>query len=300
MSISCVCRQLGYSKQAYYKSKSNQQKKTCYYSVAKQKVLAVRKQLPCLGVRKLYYLLAKDFKSQQIPVGRDKLFRILRHENLLVVKKKRYTKTTQSHHWMQKYPNLIKGLQTINPEQLWVADITWLNLKKGPCYLHLITDGYSKKIMGYEVSNNLLAASTIKALKMALKARTYTTALIHHSNRGFQYCSTGYVNVLKNKNIAISMTQDGSPYDNAVAERVNGILKQEFDLDEPFEDIKQAKREVKRAVGLYNNQRPHLSNTMLTPMQMHEQNKLKPKAWHKKIARTIKGPCDCLPSLPNS
>jgi len=146
VSITSVSRQLGYSKQAYYKSKNNQQKKNCYYTMAKQKVLAVRKQLPRLGTRKLYYLLAEDFKKEQIPVGRDKLFTILRNEQLLIVKKKRYTKTTDSRHWMHKYPDLIKGLQTVKPEQLWVADITWIYLKNGYCYLHPITDAYSKKI----------------------------------------------------------------------------------------------------------------------------------------------------------
>ena len=297
MSITSVCCQLGYSKQAYYKSKSNQQKKNCYYTMAKQKVLAVRKQLPRLGTRKLYYLLAADFKREHITVGRDKLFTILRNEQLLIVKKKRYTKTTDSRHWMHKYPDLIKGLQTERPEQLWVADITWMHLKNGYCYLHLITDAYSKKIMGYEVSLNLAAVSTIKALEMAIKVRKYTTPLIHHSDRGLQYCSAGYIKLLTSNNIEISMTQDGNPYDNAIAERVNGILKDEFDLDNVFENIEQLRKEVKQSIDLYNKQRPHLSNNMLTPIQMHNQNKLKPRAWHKKPTRTLEGSCGFLPSL---
>jgi len=300
VSITSVSRQLGYSKQAYYKSRNNQQKKNCYYTMAKQKVLAVRKQLPRLGTRKLYYLLAEDFKKEHITVGRDKLFTILRNEQLLIVKKKRYTKTTDSRHWMHKYADLIKGLQTVNPEQLWVADITWMYLKNGYCYLHLITDAYSKKIMGYEVSLNLASVSTIKALEMALKTRKYTTPLIHHSDRGLQYCSAGYIKLLNNNNVAISMTQDGSPYDNAIAERVNGILKDEFELDDIFENIEQARSEVKQSIDLYNRQRPHLSNSMLTPDQMHNQNKLKPKAWHKKTTKTLEGSCGFLPSLPHS
>ncbi len=300
MSITSVSRQLGYSKQAYYKSKTNQQSKKCYHTMAKQKVLAVRKQLPRLGTRKLYHLLAGDFRKEHIAVGRDKLFSILRQEDLLIVKKKRYTKTTDSKHWMHKYPNLIKGLQITNPEQVWVADITWLYLKDGYCYLHLITDAYSKKIMGYEVSLNLAATSTIKALEMALKSRKYTTALIHHSDRGLQYCSAGYTQLLEGNKIDISMTQDGSPYDNAIAERVNGILKDEFGLDDTFENIEQVKSEVKQSVDLYNKQRPHLSNSMLTPEQMHNQNKLKPKAWHKKTTRTLEGSYGFLPSLTHS
>ena len=265
--------------------------------MAKQKVLAIRKQLPRIGTRKLYYLLGEDFKKEHIAVGRDKLFSILGQEQLLIVKKKRFTKTTDSRHWMHKYPNLIKGLQPINPEQIWVADITWLNIKNNYCYLHLITDAYSKKIMGYEVSSNLAATSTVKALQMALKNRKYTTSLIHHSDRGLQYCSAGYTKLLTDNNVDISMTQDGSPYDNAIAERVNGILKDEFGLDDTFENIEQAKSEIKQSIDLYNLLRPHLSNNMLTPNEMHKQNKLKPKAWHKKPTTTLEGSCGFLPSL---
>lgn len=265
--------------------------------MAKQKVLEVRKQLPRLGTRKLYYLLAKDFKKEQIAVGRDKLFSILRSEQLLIGRKKRFTKTTDSRHWMHKYPNLIKGLQPVNPEQIWVADITWLSIKNDYCYLHLITDAYSKKIMGYQVSDNLAAASTIKALEMALRNRKYTTPLIHHSDRGLQYCSAGYTKLLTDNNMNISMTQDGSPYDNAIAERVNGILKDEFGLDDTFQNMEQARNEAKQSIDLYNTLRPHLSNNMLTPTKMHKQNKLKPKAWHKKTTRTFEGSCGFLPSL---
>ena len=300
ISITSVSRQLGYSKQAYYKSKTNQQKKNCYRTMAKQKVLEVRKQLPRLGTRKLYHLLAGDFKKEHIAVGRDKLFSILREEQLLIIKKKRYTKTTDSKHWMHKYPNLIKGLQLMHPEQIWVADITWLAIKSNYCYLHLITDAYSKKIMGYELSDSLNATNTIKALNMALRNRKYTTPLIHHSDRGLQYCSAGYTKLLTDNNVDISMTQDGSPYDNAIAERVNGILKDEFGLDDTFENMEQAKSEVKQSIDLYNRLRPHLSNTMLTPIEMHKQNKLKPKAWHKKTTRTLERSCGFLPSLQHS
>ena len=300
MSITSASRQLGYSKQAYYKSKTNQQKKICYHAIAKQKVLVVRQQLPRLGTRKLYYMLVEEFKREHIAVGRDKLFSILRAEQLLIAKKKRYTKTTDSKHWMHKYPNLVKGIQPEKPEQIWVADITWLYTSNGYCYLHLITDAYSKKIMGYEVSVNLAASSTIKALEMAIRKRNYTTPLIHHSDRGLQYCSAGYVKQLTNNHIQVSMTQDGSPYDNAIAERVNGILKDEFGLDDEFDTIEQASREVNQSIKLYNKLRPHLSNGLLTPNQMHNQNKLKPKAWHKKTTRTLEGSCGFLPSLQHS
>lgn len=295
ISITAVCRQLGYSKQAYYKSKSNQQLKLCYRNIAKQKVLRVRQQLPRTGTRKLYYLLEKEFKHEQIKIGRDKLFSILRDEQLLIIKKKRYTKTTNSKHWLHKYPNLIKGLSITRPEQIWVADITYISIEKGFIYLHLITDAYSKQIMGYCLSDNLAATSTITALQMALSKRKYKNQLIHHSDRGLQYCSAGYVSLLDKNNIDISMTQDGNPYDNAIAERVNGILKDEFALDDILPDFKHAQKQTDQAVSLYNNQRPHLSCSMLTPNQMHSQTKLTIKTWAKKNHKNFGGSCYFLP-----
>lgn len=292
ISIAAVCRQLGYSKQAYYKTKINQQTKICYRNIAKQKVLGIRQQLPRTGTRKLYYLLAEQFRQEHIKVGRDKLFSILRDEQLLIVKKKRYTQTTNSKHWLDKYPNLFKEQRITGPEQAWVADITYLSIDKGFIYLHLITDAYSKQIMGYCLSDNLAATSTIKALQMALSKRRYKTRLIHHSDRGLQYCSAGYVSLLNKNDIEISMTQDGNPYDNAIAERVNGILKDEFGLDETLPDIIQAKRQTDQAILLYNNQRPHLSCGMLTPKQMHSQAKLKMKTWAKKNHKNFSDSCD--------
>lgn len=167
-----------------------------------------------------------------------------------------------------------------NPEQIWVADITWLSIKNDYCYLYLITDAYSKKIMGYQVSDNLAAAITIKALERALRNRKYTTPLIHHSDRGLQYCSAGYTKLRADNNMSISMPQGGSPYDNAIAERVNGILKDEFGLDDTFQNMEHAKNEAKQSIDLYNTLRPHLSNSMLTPTEIRQQNKLNPNAWH--------------------
>lgn len=271
--------------------------KLCYRNIAKQKVLLVRNLLPRTGTRKLYYLLEKEFKQQHLRIGRDKLFSILRDEQLLIIKKKRYTKTTNSKHWLHKYPNLVKDLAITRPEQIWVADITYLSIEKGFIYLHLITDAYSKQIMGYCLSDNLAATSTIKALQMALSKRKYKNKLIHHSDRGLQYCSTGYVSLLDKNDIDISMTQDGNPYDNAIAERVNGILKDEFALDDILPDFKHAQQQTDQAVSLYNNQRPHLSCSMLTPKQMHSQAKLKIKTWAKKNHKNFGGSCDFLPLL---
>lgn len=257
----------------------------------------IRREMPRLGTRKLYYLLKESFIRDGISIGRDRLFTLLREEGLLIIKKKKYTKTTDSKHWMRKYPNLSKKLELKRPEQLWVADITYLSMRNRYCYLHLVTDAYSKQIMGYHVSETLAATETLKALQMALENRQYQDSLIHHSDRGLQYCSAGYVKTLQQKSIAISMTEDGCPYDNAIAERVNGILKDEFSLDEVFEHQSQLQLQVKQSIETYNNKRPHDSNHLLTPNEMHRQDKLKPRAWHKKSTRTFGGSCGFLPSL---
>jgi transposase InsO family protein len=183
---------------------------------------------------------------------------------------------------MRKYPNIVKGLQVKRPEQVWVADITYLDVGQDHCFLHLVTDAYSRKIVGYKVSNDLSGVHTLMALQTAIKNRQYDKPLIHHSDRGLQYCSSAYVNQLQSNQISISMTEDGSPYDNAIAERVNGILKDEFGLDEPFEDIAQAELQTRQAIKLYNQARPHMSCSMLTPDKMHKQLCMKSKNWHKK------------------
>jgi putative transposase len=248
----------------------------------KEKVLAYRRSMPRLGTRKLHYLLKQELNGPGLSLGRDRLFTLLREEGLLVKKKRRFCKTTDSRGWMRRHPNRVKDLEVTRPEQLWVSDITYLALQKGYCYLHLVSDAYSKRIMGYQVSEDLRAQHSLEALKRALKRRSYAGELIHHSDRGLQYSSALYTGVLEEHRVQISMTQDGSPYDNAIAERINGILKDEYGLDEALEDFAQANRQVKEAVQSYNNQRPHLSHHYLTPNQMHQQHSLKPKKWNKK------------------
>jgi putative transposase len=256
----------------------------------KEQILSIRSTMPRLGTRKLYHLLKESAGTKDLLRGRDALFRLLREENLLVKQRRRYQKTTDSRHWMRQYPNLSKELELTRPEQLWVADITYLGLKEGFCYLHLVTDAYSKKIMGYQLSTSLEAQHSAEALKMALSQRSSQSRLIHHSDRGLQYCSSAYTSLLRKNQIQISMTQDGSPYDNAIAERINGILKDEYGLDDVFEDLTQVQKQVKEAVLSYNEQRPHLSNHFLTPCEMHQQNTLKPKKWKKKTTRIINQP----------
>jgi putative transposase len=243
--------------------------------------------MPRLGTRKLHHLLQQDGIGAHEPIGRDWLFGFLREQGLLVKRKRKYVRTTDSSQWMRQYPNLVNGQPPHHPEQLWVADITYLHTKQGYRYLHLLTDAYSKKIMGYELSGNMSADSTVKALKRALHERQYHRPVIHHSDRGLQYCSAVYTGILKQAGIKISMTQDGSPYDNAVAERINGILKQEFGLDEVIEDDKTLRYQLKHAIDTYNNLRPHWSCWLLTPQQMHQQQQLPVRTWKRKTEQTV-------------
>lgn len=267
----------GYSKQAYYKHQQCLVRRQSERCTALDLVQQVRYVLPRLGTRKLHYKL-----QGQIPVGRDKLFDILREEGLLITCKRRYTKTTNSKHWMRKYPNKISGLDITRPEQVWVSDITYIDTINNFQFLHLVTDAYSKQIMGYKLSPTMNAADTACALQMAINNRMYpSSALIHHSDRGLQYCSQLYTTVLNDNQIDISMTEQSDPYENAVAERVNGILKDEFGLDDRFEDIEQLRLQTKQAIELYNKYRPHISNHMLTPEQMHKQQLLSIKKYNK-------------------
>jgi len=274
----------GYSKQAYYKAKTHHSLEENKQQQVKAMVLEVRRKMPRLGTRKLHHLL-----KEELAIGRDKLFGLLRSEGLLVVKRRRYTVTTNSKHWMRKYPNLIKGMELIRPEQVWVADITYIDTyEDGHGYLHLITDAYSKQIMGYELCGNMEATSTLKALQMAIANRKYNDQeLIHHSDRGLQYCSKLYTDHLKNNNITISMTENGDPYENAIAERMNGILKDEFGLSEQLNNINEAMQQTAQSISIYNNSRPHLSCDMLTPVQMHQQKEIKVKTYNKKAQTTL-------------
>jgi transposase InsO family protein len=247
--------------------------------------MRLRCRQPRLGGKKVYFIIGEELKK--IKVSRDKLFDILRSKGLLVEPKRKYAITTNSNHQLRLHPDLIKGVRPVRPEQICVADITFLRLKEGFCYLHLVTDAYSKKIMGYELSLSLKTEYTMRALAMAIEQRQTRRKMIHHSDRGGQYCNDKYVGTLTKNRIRVSMTQDGNPYDNAVAERVNGILKSEFALDATFSNLIEARKAVVEAIYIYNHERPHMSCSMLTPVQMHNQSTLEVKAWPKKISKKI-------------
>ncbi len=232
-------------------------------------VRGIRNLMPKLGTRKLYHLL--ENKLLELNVGRDKLFRILRANHMLIKSTKSYHITTDSHHRFRKHKNIISTLEIEKPESIWVSDITYVGPRINPSYLALVTDAYSKKIVGYNVSNSLASEGSIKALDMALENRMYKNqTLIHHSDRGLQYCSNEYQRILKSNNVKSSMTEKYDPYENTIAERVNGILKQEFNIARNVKDLSIKKELIKNAIEIYNNYRPHLSNQMLTPNKMHE------------------------------
>lgn len=265
----------GLSRQAYYKREKYQRQNKYDEQRVIDLVREQRSQMPMLGTRKLYWLIKDRLKSEGIKLGRDKLFTILRNNKMLIVKKHKYVQTTNSKHWLKKYPNLARGIILKRPEELWVSDITYIRTEEGFGYLALITDAYSRKIMGYDFSGSLSAQGSLKALKMALKTKNYTGRLLHHSDRGLQYCSKEYTDLLKKNDINISMTEKYDPYENALAERMNRTLKEEFLLAEKFKSMRLAELTVKESVQIYNNLRPHLSCSMLTPNQVHLQHKNK-------------------------
>ena len=246
-------------------------------------VLEIRQQMPRIGARKLYYLLGNNLKT--LKIGRDKFIDILRANHLLIVPKRSYHITTNSHHRFRKYNNQLLDLEINRPEQVWVSDITYIGKREKPCYLSLITDAYSKKI---NVSDNLNTESSLVALRLAINQRkNKDLALIHHSDRGLQYCANEYQKLLSKNRIKPSMTQNSDPYENAVAERINGILKQEFNIDKYNKDLPIMKQIIKETVDIYNGKRPHYSNHMLTPNQMHQQNKLKIKTYKKNTCKNV-------------
>ena len=244
-----------------------------------EKVKEKKKDMPRLGARKVLHLLKQD----GIYIGRDKFFDLLRDNNMLVTKRKYKVYTTNSKHWLKKYPNLIEGLEVLKPNKLWVSDITYIVYDKKFAYLFLITDAYSRKIIGHYLSETLEADGGIEALKMTLSGVEWQNrvGMIHHSDRGVQYCSIKYVKLLEDSKMLISMTQNGDPYENALAERINGVLKQEWIHNECYENFEQAKERIAEIIDIYNTQRPHSSCNMLTPEQAHKcKGKLK-KHWKK-------------------
>ena len=269
MTLAKSCRLYGISRQAIYQRIQRHQQRQKALVPVKKWVLYWRRFMPRLGTRKLYELMKSQLIESGIKLGRDGLFDYLREEKLLIRPKRRYTKTTQSQHWMKKHPNLLKELTPQSPEEVFISDITYVESDEGVHYLSLVSDAYSRKIMGYCLSHDLATQHMVTALKRAIKQRQYSKAAIHHSDRGLQYCSRAYQRVLNKAGIRPSMTDGYDCYQNAMAERINGILKQEFLINrcKTYDELNTL---IQQSVRIYNQMRPHLSLGMKTPEYVHQ------------------------------
>jgi transposase InsO family protein len=282
VSLGRFCRLLGVTRQSYYQHFWQQEQLVFEDELVISEVLKIRKNHRHMGCRKLYELLQPFLLEHQIKMGRDCLFDVLSANYLLVRRRKKQTITTNSFHRFKKYPNLIRNFIPSSANQLWVSDITYWRIKNVFLYISFITDAYSKKIVGYHLGDSLQTSETIQALEMAISTisnEKIELELIHHSDRGTQYCSNEYVKLLENSNIRISMTENGDPLENAIAERVNGIIKEEYLNDYQVDNLEEAKELLDAVIQLYNNERPHMSIGNLTPNQVHQNNIKTEKLW---------------------
>jgi transposase InsO family protein len=281
ISLVRLCWLLGITRQAFYQHFWQQQTIEIEDHLVLQEVITLRKDHRVMGGRKLYEKLSPFLLEHQIKMGRDAFFTLLAINGLLVKRRRRRYITTWSKHWLRKWPNLIRGIELTGINQLWVSDITYWKVDGKHLYISLVTDAYSRKIVGYHLAETLESIETIKAMQMALKQLppVLTISLIHHSDRGVQYCSDDYVKLLQDNNIRISMTENGDPLENAIAERMNGILKEEYLLHHQLTNKEQAEKQLAIAVKLYNEQRPHFSIGLLTPELVHSKNLTTEKLW---------------------
>jgi putative transposase len=270
-----LCRLLGVTRQALYQYEWRYEELNVEAELIIQEVLTIRRHHPAIGTRKLYFLLQSFLLEHQIKIGRDGLFDLLSSYKLLVRRRKRNICTTQSRHRFYKYRNIIKEYVPTCSNQVWVSDITYHKIANDKwVYISFITDAYSRKIVGYQVAESLRAVYSVNALKMALSGlnKLVKANLIHHSDRGVQYCCDEYVQLLNDNNIKISMTENGDPLENAIAERVNGIIKEEYLVHYKFKNKKEVEKRLHQTVNLYNDHRPHMSCGLLTPNEAHKNN----------------------------
>lgn len=272
-SIETLCGLFGKSRQAYYKWHPHELRHAAIKSIALEQVRKIREEAPGMGSHKIYLMLVDIFGRENM-MGRDAFFRLLQ-ENGLTLPRRKGRRTTYSYHHFHKWPNLVKDFEPDAPNRLWVSDITYILLADGSvCYLHLVTDVFSRKIVGWCLSSTLHARNSLEALDMAISAAVERgddlSLLIHHSDRGIQYCSHMYVGRLKALGASISMTEDGNPTDNAIAERVNGILKTEYIAGRSLSDTMEAYSAISKAIGHYNSFRPHMSLGYVTPSKVYD------------------------------
>lgn len=280
-----MTRLLGLSRQAVDKRLDRFAKEQQNRTALIRAVLDERRIHPRMGTIKLYDLIKYRLICSGIKCGRDKFIDIMREEGLLVRKRKNHTRTTQSYHRFYKYPNQIKDLEITHPEQVYVNDITYIKVGGDYCYLSLTTDAYSKRIMGYNLSEDMKVSSVAEAIKMAIKNSQKPGGIIHHSDRGLQYCHPDYISILNQAGINVSMTTQHDPYENAIAERLNGILKGEYLIGDGYPDKRTAQADISRVIWIYNHLRPHMSCHGLTPEAAHQQNYYRLRRW----GRTMPG-----------
>ena len=272
-NISGLCKRAGMTRQNYYAMHKTRMKQKIDKELIVLLVKNERKHQPRIGVRKLHRLIEKDLAKQNISIGRDRLFDILRDESMLIEKKKTFTpKTTDARHSLPVFKNLLYRYEATGSEQIWVSDITYIRTEEGFVFAALITDAFSRKIVGAHIGDTLESIGACKALDMAIDSLSENSFPIHHSDRGSQYCCHEYVDKLKKRDLSISMTEENHCYENALAERVNGILKDEFYLDMTFRNKKDAYKAFWEAIHIYNDRRPHLSLDYSTPAEVHAGN----------------------------
>lgn len=278
IGIAKLCGWFGITRQAYYQNSWSEMGRSIEEEIILKEVLRLRKDHHRIGTRKLYAMLSPLLIEHGVKLGRDKLFDVLANHQLLIRRRRRNIRTTFSNHWLRKYPNLIRGFVPTAPNQLWVSDITYWKTKYFTVYITFITDAYSHRIVGYNLAESLEAVECAKALQMALtnlerenqlRAGFPLVRLIHHSDRGLQYCSKEYIRLLNKHDIQISMTESGDPLENPVAERVNGILKEEYLDTLEIKSVKESDAYLHKAIALYNGERPHMSISNYTPDKVH-------------------------------
>lgn len=278
--IDALCRLFGYTRQAYYERERYISRQCLVDDIVLSLVRGVRKDFPRMGCRKLLICLQSRFEQAGLEIGRDAFIELLGRNNMLVKRRRSHRRTTFSGHWMRKYPNLIRGFTPTAPNQLWVSDITYIETKGRFIYLSLITDAYSRKIVGWTLAPTLDSRYTVNALRKAIETiPSAHQGLIHHSDRGLQYCCGNYVRELISHDIQISMTESGDPLENAIAERVNGILKSEWLNNLPAQSPKEMLPYIERIITLYNEQRPHQSISYQTPASVHESGSIVERKW---------------------
>jgi transposase InsO family protein len=277
--VNSLCELFGRSRQAYYQRTKYNYKLWAKSEILYQLVEKQREMMPRIGGRKLFKIIVASL-PEEMKMGRDSFFDFLRENGLLVRKRRNRVRTTYSNHWLHKYPNLVKGFTPVRPHQLLVSDITYISTNEGFGYLNLITDAYSRKITGWALGETLESRYTVDALKMAIRGMPKGIKdVYHHSDRGVQYCSNEYVKILKKRRFKISMTEDGDPRENAIAERVNGILKDEWLNQMKPQSLGEASRQLQQIIRIYNEQRPHTSLDMKTPQYAHNQSGEFKKHW---------------------